>query len=173
MSTPYIGQLMLVPFNFAPKGYALCNGQMMAIQQNQALFSLFGTVYGGDGIRTFGLPNLQGQAAIGFGQSFGGQNYPIGTTGGSASVTLNTQEIPSHNHSLTVSSATGGNLPTVAGNTVGAFTGSPTPYSNSPDKVMVPSAISQTGSNQPHENRSPYLVLNWVVALVGVFPSRS
>ena len=122
MSTPYIGQLMLVPFNFAPKGFALCNGQLMSIQQNQALFSVLGTVYGGDGRTTFALPNLQGEVAIGQGQS-----YPIGSTSGSPAVSLNVQQIPAHNHSLTVSTATGGNLGAVLNNTVGVFTPPPSP----------------------------------------------
>jgi microcystin-dependent protein len=159
---------MLTPYGFTPKGYAQCNGQLLPINQNQALFSLLGTYYGGDGRTTFALPNLQGQVAIGF----NGQ-YAIGASGGSPSVTLNTQQIPPHNHTLTVSSAANGTLPTLAGNTVGAFSPSPpSPYTSSANAQMAVASISMAGS-QAHENRSPYLALNWVIALQGIFPSRT
>lgn len=166
MSTPFLGQLMLVPFGFAPKGFALCNGQLLQINQNQALFSLLGTTYGGNGIQTFGLPNLQSQTAI----SFSG-NYPLGSSGGAENVALTITELPSHTHTLSVSNASGGNLSSPNGNTVGVTAGSA--YAGSFSDVMASASITSAGSSVPHENRSPFLVLNWVIALTGIFPSRN
>jgi len=168
MSTPYLGQLRLVAFNFAPKGYALCNGQLLAINQNQALFSLLGTSYGGNGINTFALPNLQGRVAIS-----SGTGLVIGGTGGTETVTLTTAQIPAHTHTLTASTSTT-QVKTLAGNTVG--NGNPssvTPYSTSSNGTMSFAALTSIGGGVAHENRSPFLVLNWVIALTGIFPSRS
>lgn len=168
MSTPYVGQLRLVAFNFAPKGYALCNGQLLPISQNQALFSLLGTNFGGNGVNTFALPNLQSRVAISSGNGF-----VVGEISGTESVTLLTSQLPLHSHSLTVSTS---NVlsKTLSGNTVGdGSTTAVTPYATSAQNYMSGAALSLTGSNQPHENRAPFLVMNWVIALVGIFPTRS
>jgi len=172
MATPYLGSLMLVSFSFAPKGFALCNGQTLPINQNQALFSLLGTQYGGNGVNTFALPNLQSRVAIGTGTN-AGNSFTAGQIGGAESVVLNVNQIPSHTHTLTVSSAVGGVLTSPVGNTVGASAGVPFPYAASSNDVMAAGSISAAGGSQPHENRSPYLTLNWVIALTGIFPSRS
>jgi len=168
MSTPYLGQLMLIAFNFAPKGYALCNGQLLSINQNAALFSLLGTTYGGDGIRNFALPNLQSRVAISAGAGF-----VLGQLSGSESVTLTTAQMPIHTHTLTVSNSTTTTSKTPSGSTVGAGANSSSPYSTAATGVMASTALSLTGGGAAHENRSPYLVLNWVIALVGIFPSQS
>jgi len=167
MSTPYLGSLTLVPFYFAPKGFALCNGQLLPINTNQALFALLGTTYGGNGTTTFALPNLQGRIAIGVG---GG--YVQGQTDGSESVALTAQQMPAHVHSLVVSSASGPLLPTLSGNTVVVAAGQN--YASSTDGTsMDPGSITMNGGGAAHENRSPFLVLNCVIALQGIFPSRS
>ena len=166
MSTPYLGQLLLVGFNYAPKGWAFCNGQLLPINQNQAIFSLLGTTYGGNGTTNFALPNLQGRVAIS-----SSSNYVLGQSAGTESVTLLTTQMPAHTHTLTVSSASGGTLQTPQGNTVG--TTSAPAYSLSAGSAMDTGAISNYGSSQPHENRQPYLTLNWVIALSGIFPSRN
>ncbi len=167
MSTPYLGQLMLVAFNFAPKGFAFCNGQLLPINQYQALFSVMGTTYGGNGINNFALPNLQSRVAIS-----SGSNYVLGELAGTESVTLTSAEMPAHNHSLAVSTSTAQVKP-LSGNTLGGAAQSTVPYSSSTSGTMSAAALSQTGSGLSHENRAPYLVLNWVVALTGIFPSRS
>jgi microcystin-dependent protein len=162
----FIGQIITVGFNYAPKGWALCNGQLLAINQNQALFSLLGTTYGGNGQTTFGLPNLQGCVPVGAGSSF-----TLGSFGGTETVTLQTTQIPSHNHAITVSSGTGGTLTTPQGNTVGAQA-SPA-YAASPDSFMAANTLANAGSTQGHENRAPYVTVNYVIALQGIFPSRN
>jgi microcystin-dependent protein len=168
MSTPYIGQLRLVAFNFAPRGYALCNGQLLPINQYQALFALLGTTYGGNGVSTFALPNLQSRVAIS-----SGNGYTLGGSAGTENVTLDTAQMPAHTHTLTVSKSGNQTSKTPAGFTVGVGAGGTNPYATATNGTMSTSALSQTGGNQPHENRSPYLVLNWVIALTGIFPSRS
>ena len=166
---PFIGQLMPVAFNFAPVGWALCNGQLLSISQNTALFSLLGTFYGGDGKTTFGLPNLQGNVAIGIGQGQGLSPYGPGDTGGSASITLQLNQLAAHPHSAAAFGRTG-NAASPSG-ADWAKTTSDTPYSTSgPNASMSPSSTGLTGSGQPHENRQPFLVLNYVIALTGIYP---
>jgi microcystin-dependent protein len=167
MATPYLSELKLVSFGFAPKGWALANGQLLPINQNQALFSLVGTTYGGDGRTNFALPNLQGRAPI-----HTGGGYSLGQTGGEANHTLSLNEIPSHTHSLQ-----GINANQNSGNPANGFlanTGSQTFYAPPSNLVaMFSGDIGSTGGNQPHPNQSPYLVMNWIIALQGIFPSRS
>jgi microcystin-dependent protein len=164
MSEPYIAEIKIVSFNFAPKGYALCNGQLLPINQNQALFSLLGTTYGGNGQTTFALPNLQGRVPIHFG------SHTLGEASGQENVTLNISQLPAHNHLVSASNANpdqgspAGNM--WAGNT-GAYS------SASPDSSMNPASISSAGGSQPHTNMQPYLVMNFVIALQGIFPSRN
>ena len=165
MSNPYLGQITVFPFNFAPKGWALCNGQLLAINQNQALFSLLGTYYGGDGRTTFALPNLQGRFALCM-----GNNFAIGQTGGEVSHTLTTGELPAHAHTLAATSATA-TQPSPAGSYPAALTGA---YSSTRNPaVTLGTGSSPTGGGQPHENRPPFLTVNFCIALQGIFPSRN
>jgi microcystin-dependent protein len=169
MEDPFLGQLLAVSFNFAPKGWALCNGQLLAINQNQALFSLLGTTFGGDGRTTFALPDLRGRIPAGAGQS-----YVLGAQFGSESATITLASLPTHNHLLNVSN-TDGNAKTPANN-VYADTSvqSLNQFStNNPAVSMNGGVIGQTGGSQPHTNQQPYLVINWIIALQGIFPSQN
>ena len=163
MAEPFLGEVKIVSFNFPPKGWALCNGQIMPINQNQALFSLLGTQYGGDGQRTFALPNLQGCTPIHMGQGF-----VIGQKGGEVGHALTITEMPAHVH-VPAATTNSPAVDTVANNVW--CSSSANPYGPTPNVNMSPSAIAFAGGSQPHLNLSPYLVLNMVVALVGIFPS--
>lgn len=166
MSEPFLGEIKIVSFNFAPKGWTLCNGALLPINQNQALFSLFGTMYGGNGQTNFALPNLQGRAPVHFGNSI-----VQGQAGGEEAHTLNISELPAHTH---VPSGNSGNpnAGAAGGNTWAANAANP--YSSSaPNVSMSPTTITNTGGSQPHNNMQPYLVLNFIVALQGLFPSRN
>ena len=165
MSQPYIGQLLLAAFNFAPKNYALCNGQTMAINQNQALFSLLGTTYGGNGQTTFGLPNLQGRTPVGVGN---GINY--GEISGEEYHTLLSSEAPIHTHPLLAATSASTNRPPGA-----ALAGGGANFFTSAVSLTAMSAatLASQGGSQPHENRQPFLVMNWCIALFGLFPSRN
>ncbi len=165
---PFIGQLMCVGFNFAPKGWALCNGALLPISSNTALFSLLGTTYGGDGVTTFALPDLRGRMPLGFGQAPGLQNYVQGQKAGTETVTLTVGEIPAHSH--TARCFSGDPSDTTPVNGVPAAGGS---YSLTADSNMAAAMIQPAGGNQPHPNMQPYLVVNWIIALQGIFPSRS
>src|SRR5499427_10602256 len=150
MSEPFLGEIKIISWNFPPKGWAFCNGQLLPISQNQALFSILGTTYGGDGMTTFGLPNLQGRAPVHV-----GNGIVLGEMGGETAHTLNISELPAHNH-VPVGSTTESNLTTATGNlwaNVGASM-----YNATPNTAMNPACILPTGGNQPHENMSPYLV---------------
>ena len=168
---PFVGEIEIVGFNFAPTGWATCDGQLLAISQNTALFALLGTQFGGDGKSTFALPDLRGRMAIGQGQGPGLQNFVIGEAGGEEQVTLTVAQIPAHTHRAMGSSAPA-NSTTVGGNvwgTTAAFLYS----SGSPSTSMNPLAIGAVGGGLPHENRPPYLVMNFIIALQGIFPARS
>ena len=174
MTETYIGEIQLFGFNFAPRNWAQCNGALMAIQQNTALFALLGTQYGGNGTTTFGLPNLMARAACNQGQAPGLTQRVIGETFGEQSVTLTTAEIPSHQHWLTIYAqpdpSKRGSSP-LPGNAV-ANPGTSTPFVVSNTLVgFSPGVVTPTGQSQPHENRQPYLAVNFCVALQGVFPS--
>jgi len=165
MSEPFLSEIKIVSFNFAPKGWALCNGQSLPINQNQALFSLLGTTYGGNGQTTFNLPNLRGQVPIHM-----GNGHTLGENGGSTSVTINTQTMPSHLHALLGDSANADSpvptsdwLATVSN----VYTG-PTNLTS-----LHPASITSVGGSQPHNNMMPYLVLNFIIALQGIFPSQN
>lgn len=166
---PYIGEILLVPYNFAPVGWALCQGQLLSISGNTALFSLLGTLYGGDGVSNFALPDLQGRSPIGFGQGPGLQNYVQGQRGGEETVTLTLSQIPSHSHPA-MGSAKSATTVSPA-NTVWATETRLNIYSSGGGTSMAPSGSS--GGNQPHDNMSPYLTLNYIIALRGIFPPRS
>ena len=165
----YVGEILLVPYNFAPHGWAFCHGQLMSISQNTALFSLLGTFYGGDGKTNFALPDLQGRSPIGMGQGPGLQDYFIGQSGGEETVTLTLNQIPQHHHSVYGSK----NTATTASpaNAVWATETRLNIYSSGGGTTMAPSSVS--GGNQPHDNMSPYLTLNYVIALQGIYPSRN
>jgi microcystin-dependent protein len=171
MAQPYMGQLGLFGFGFAPKGWALCDGQTLAINQNQALFSLLGTTYGGNGIQTFKLPNLQGQVPVGVGVG-GNQNIVWGQQLGHEVHTLITSEMPAHNHTVNATTATA-SLPSPAGNVLAA--GATALYDTSPSGpvTLAGGTVTNLGGTQSHENRQPYLVINVCIALTGIFPSRN
>ncbi len=168
MGTPFMSEVKIISWNFAPKGWALCNGQFLPINQNQALFSLLGTTYGGNGQTTFALPDLRGRTAI-----HEGQGFTLGQTGGEEFHTLALSEMPSHNHFLIASQTQGdGNTPTghVLAREVGML------YrlsAGSSPQALNPAIITNFGGSQAHENRQPLLVLNFVIALQGVFPSQN
>ena len=167
---PFVGEIRLVPYNFAPVGWALCNGQLLPIAQNTALFSLLGTMYGGNGQTTFALPDLRGRSPISVGQGPGLSGRDQGETGGSEAVSLTLQEMPQHNHQVSVSSAPG-TTAAAAGNHLSASTyGSA--YASVPTGTMPAGTIGQAGGNQAHNNRQPYLTLNYIIALQGIFPPR-
>jgi microcystin-dependent protein len=181
MTTVYLGQIEIFAFSFAPRNWALCNGQLMSIAQYQALFALLGTTYGGDGRTTFALPDLRGRVPLGFSPS-----YVQGMASGQENETLSILEMPAHNHALLADSATAasnnGGVPgntTVLGNSVGVIT-QPSGgfavqiYSGaSATQTLNPAVVALSGGTLPHENRMPYLVLNACIALQGIFPSRN
>ena len=171
-NTPFLGEVDLVAFNFAPKGWALCEGQLLSINQNTALFSLLGTQYGGDGISTFALPDLRGRMAVGMDQGPGLSNRIIGQNGGEEQVTLAVIQMPSHTHQAYASSSANGHSP--AGAVWGAQPQVFLYSSGSSNLVaMHPQAIGATGGGQAHDNMPPYLVMTYIIALQGIFPSRN
>ena len=179
MSSPFVAEIRIFPFNFAPRGWAFCDGQILPLSQNTALFSLLGTQYGGDGKSNFALPNLQGSVPIHTTQYSGSSPFGqffIGETGGEDSVTLLTTEMPAHTHSVhgdisavnTTNTSPSGSVP---GNTTPAtiYSTSTTPQT----AMMNPSMVSVAGGSQPHNNLMPYLTMNYCIALQGIFPPRS
>jgi microcystin-dependent protein len=175
MTEPFIGEIQLFGFNFAPRGWAACNGVTMAIQQNTALFSLLGTQYGGNGQTTFMLPNFVNRAGCEQGQGAGLTPRTIGEVFGSNSVTLTQTTMPSHTHTLTVynqSDTTKVSATPAAGNYLGLPTaGTPFVTTTTANAQFAPNMIGPSGGGQPHENRQPYLASNFCIALQGVFPS--
>jgi microcystin-dependent protein len=180
MSSFYLGQITMFGFNFAPRGWAWCNGQTMAIAQNQALFALLGTSYGGNGTTTFLLPNLQAAVPICEGQGPGLSSYVLGQVGGNANVTLLLNQMPQHNHTLNATK-TNATQPTLTGNITATPTvGSPPAFyatsSQSAPLTFVnlnAGACGITGQSQPHSNLMPSLSINFCIALTGIFPSRN
>src|SRR5262249_26488591 len=181
MSEPFLGELKIISWNFPPKGWAFCNGQTLPINQNQALFSILGTTYGGDGRQTFALPNLQGRVPFHV-----GNGIVLGEMGGETAHTLNISELAAHTHSLAGANvqadtaSANGNTPsgsvvpaqgvaaTTSGNVAANIWGS-----GAPSGAMNPAGLTAVGGNQPHDNMSPYLVLNVIIALQGIFPSQN
>lgn len=169
MSEPFLGQIQPFGFNFPPRGWATCDGQILPISQNTALFALLGTTYGGDGRTTFALPDLRGRTALHFGSGPGLSPRLMGERSGSESVTLVPGELPPHNHALNaVAEAENENKP--QGNLLAAAS---IYHAPPPDTTLAASAIGLTGEGLPHPNMQPYLVINWCIALVGIFPSRN
>jgi microcystin-dependent protein len=171
VSEPFVGQIMAAGFNFAPLGWALCDGQLLPISQNTALFSLLGTQFGGDGKSTFALPNLQGRVPLNFGQGPGLSNYSIGESGGSETVTLLQSEIPSHSHTVAPLASDDERTtdhPSGAYPTAGGI------YASTPDgNAPMGSTPSSVAGGSSHNNLQPYVVLNYVIAQQGIFPARS
>lgn len=185
MSTCYLSEVRMMSFGFAPKGWALCNGQTLPIQQNAALFSLLGTTYGGDGIRTFNLPNLQARVPMSYGTDTTGTQYVLGQQAGEYTHTLLSNELPGHIHMMnafngppTASAAGADPGPTVVpaeatAILAGGGTSAVQIYSNGPANIqMAANTVGPNGGNQPHENEQPYLTINFCIALQGIFPSQ-
>jgi microcystin-dependent protein len=173
VSNPFVAEVRIVGFNFPPTGWAYCNGQLLPISQNTALFSLVGTYYGGDGKSTFALPNMQGNACVGQGQGPGLSQYFLGQQSGEEAVTLIQSEIPVHNHQVAcnISLATVG---TGANNATFARASGGNPYkAGTPTDALDPASLTVAGASLPHNNMMPYLTLNYVIALQGVFPARN
>jgi microcystin-dependent protein len=165
VSEPFLSEIKVVSFNFPPKGWALCNGQLLPINQNQALFALLGTTYGGNGQTTFALPNVRGRVPIHM-----GNGHILGEAAGSTSVTVNIQQLPQHQHTLAVNSGNG-NQSSAVGNFLGAANNM---YAGPTNLVtMNPGSVTSVGGSQPHNNMMPYLTLNFIIALQGIFPSRN
>jgi microcystin-dependent protein len=174
VADPFVAEIRIFPFNFAPKGWAWCDGQLLPLSQNTALFSLLGTTYGGNGKSNFALPDLQGRAPMHPGQGPGLSLHDLGETGGSETVTLLESEIPAHGHTLTGNPAPG-NRTNPAGNSIARVAGA-TPYlppAGAPLVSMSDQALPPTGGDQPHNNMQPYLTFYFCIALQGVFPPRS
>lgn len=170
-SEPMIGEVQWFAGNFAPRGWALCDGQLLSIAQNTALFSILGTTYGGDGRTTFGLPDVRGRVIIHAGHGPGLSDYRLGQKGGSETETLTANQMPSHTHTLRGSSGSATSAdPT--GNVL-ASTGRTRVYADSANVNMDASAIANNGGSQPHNNIQPYTVLNCIIALQGIYPSRN
>ncbi|MGY4474691.1 phage tail protein [Bradyrhizobium sp. USDA 3364] len=175
MADPFVAEIRIFPFNFAPKGWAFCDGQLLPLSQNTALFSLLGTTYGGDGKSNFALPDMQGNAPMAPGQGPGLSLYDLGENGGSDTVTLLQSEMPSHTHQMfaTVENGTQGTLTT---NITLATSMNGTFYQTNTSANLVPTnfnALAPAGNGQPHNNMQPYLTLNFCVALQGVYPPRA
>jgi microcystin-dependent protein len=184
MAEPYISQILMFGGNFAPKNYALCNGQILAISQNQALFALIGTTYGGNGVSTYALPNLQATVPLSFGQGAGLSVYALGETGGGASVTLTQSTVPPHGHFLNASTSATATTSASIGNTLIPGTPSVTSaafYANPPGggqpplipQNLAPGVCSTQGQSLGHSNLMPTLGITFAIALVGAFPSRN
>lgn len=179
MANPFVAEIRIFPFNFAPKGWAFCAGQLMPISQNTALFSLLGTTYGGDGKSTFALPNLQGLVPLHPGQGPGLSLYDLGETGGSQNVTLLTTELPAHSHALNAAAGDATSADPTNGfyakaNHTGNPAGAVWPYTTATSNNVSAgvNSIGFIGGSQPHNNMMPYLALNFCIALQGVFPPR-
>lgn len=175
---PFLGQIQPMAFNFAPKGWAECDGQLLPINQYNALFALLGTIYGGNGQTTFALPDLRSRVPVNFGVSQTGERFTLGEVGGTETVTLSVAQLPIHNHQFMGSSADGTSLfplddaalakATIPNKTANDFYGP-----QSPPQSLNPASITSTGSTEAHDNMQPYLTLNWCIALSGIFPSRN
>jgi microcystin-dependent protein len=174
MSDPFVAEIRMFAGNFAPTGWALCDGQLLPISQNTALFSLLGTFYGGDGKSTFALPNLQASTPLGQGQGAGLSDYFLGQQGGSEFVTLITSEMPVHNHALRGDNIDTGDTRTPSPAVTMAMTSPGSGYQDgtSPLVLMNPQALSIAGGSLPHNNMMPYLTVTFIIAMQGVFPPR-
>ena len=172
MPTPFVGEVRLFAGSFAPSGWALCNGQLLPIAQNTALFSLLGTAYGGNGVNTFALPDFRGRVPLHAGQGPGLASYDRGEVGGVEATALLTSEMPSHTHTLNGSSANG--VSDAAASNVPARAPSAIPqYAAAADANLAGGAVASSGGGQPHNTMQPYITLNFIIALTGIFPQQS
>lgn len=167
MSQPYVGALMLVPYTFAPAGWAFCQGQLVPISEFETLFNLLGTTYGGDGQNTFALPDLRGRVPM-----HQGSGNAMGESGGAETVTLTTSTLPAHSHSA-MATNTAQNAQTPANNVLAQGTTQMYSSAGTPSVPMNGASLQAVGGSQPHENRQPYLTLNWIIALFGIYPSQN
>jgi microcystin-dependent protein len=172
MSNPYVGEIRLFAGNFAPVGWAFCAGQLLAIAENDTLFNLIGTTYGGDGQTTFGLPDLRGRVPVHAGQGPVTQNYTLGEPGGVEQVTLTAQQTPIHSHAV-LASTDGGTTTTPAGNVPAASPGIRPYLPVAPDVALAFQTVGATGGSQPHTNLMPTGVLNYIISLFGIYPSQT
>lgn len=173
MADPFIAEIRIFPFNFAPKGWAWCNGQLLPLSQNTALFSLLGTTYGGDGKSTFGLPDLQGRAPMHPGQGPGLSLHDLGEMGGSETVCLIESEMPSHSHSLRANTLDIGDSNIVSPTASFALSSGGTLYQSASNATLAGEALAPAGGDQPHNNMMPYLTFYFCIALQGVYPPRT
>jgi microcystin-dependent protein len=171
VSEPFVGEIRMFGFNFPPQGWAFCDGQLLSISQNAALFSLLGTTYGGDGVSNFALPDLRSRVPVSQGQGEGLSSYAEGQAGGTETVTLGPAQMPAHTHAVSASSS-----PAASERPAGRVLARSPDHSYIPepdtDTVMNAKMIGEAGNSQPHDNIQPYLVLNFCIALQGVFPAR-
>lgn len=167
MSEPFLAEIRMVGFNFAPRGWAFCDGQIMPINQNQSLYSLLGTTYGGDGRSSFALPELRGRTPI-----HQGDGHALGNKGGAQTVTLTKEQIAAHTHQARASSANGNNI-TATNNILAAAADGYRAYESGTNSAMKPNTLTNDGGGQSHDNMQPYLAINFCIALQGLFPSRN
>jgi microcystin-dependent protein len=174
MSQPFVGQVIAVGFNFAPVGWALCQGQLLPISENEVLFNLIGTTFGGDGQTTFGLPDLRGRAALGMGGGSGLSSYVLGQPGGVESVTLTSAQIGSHTHGLSAAATATSSIPSSSAVLGTPAAATPIYATGGVGATLTAGAVSTApGGGQPHENRQPSLTINYIISLFGIFPSQS
>lgn len=177
MADPFVAEIRIFPFNFAPTGWAFCDGQLLPLSQNTALFSLLGTTYGGDGKSTFALPDLQGKAPMHPGQGPGLSLRDLGENGGAESISLLLSEVPAHSHGMSVSSQLGSENQVTSGGAGQLFAMGDgiNLYGSAANNLesMAPQALAPSGGDQPHNNMQPYLTFNFCIALQGVFPART
>lgn len=170
MSDPYVGEIRMFAGNFAPAGWAFCNGAILPIAENDTLFNLIGTTYGGDGQQTFALPDLQGRVPVHQGPAPGGSTYVIGERAGVETVTLTTQQLPAHSHPVVASTA-GGSTANPQGNVIASSPSVTLFLADIPSVSLPPSTVTAVGGSQPHENRMPFVAINYIISLFGIFPS--
>lgn len=170
MTESFIGEIRMFSFDFAPRGWANCSGQIMSIAQNTALFSLLGTTYGGNGVQTFALPDLRGRVPLHQGQALGGSSYTMGEQGGMESVTLYANQIPQHTHAMQAAGAATTGDPDGALPAISAVS---KPYRSGPPSAQLATATGLSGGSQPHTNMQPYLTINFSIAIQGIYPSRN
>lgn len=173
MSSPFVGQIQPFSFDFAPKGWAKCDGNLLAISQNNALYSVIGIIYGGDGRTTFALPDLRGRAPMQFGHGPGLSDRRIGQKSGSQEVTLTISSLPWHNHMVRASNSPGDSQQPQGALLAPDSSGEDRIFTSSPNTGLNFATLSNTGGNQPHENMAPFLVINWCISLYGVIPQSS
>jgi microcystin-dependent protein len=172
MSEPFVGEIKMFAGNFAPRSYAFCDGQLLAISQNDTLFSLLGTIYGGDGRTTFGLPDMRGRVPIHHGSGPGLSPRNLGSKSGTERVILNVDELPSHTHPMEVSSDVS-NSPNPGSNVTARPSSVDLYIAADPDTNLAPAAITSLGESHPHDNVMPFLAIHFIIALFGIYPSRS